>query len=65
MARSLPLSKRLWVVKLDFDGDEGQVLINRDELRGVTSALRRARRVRVSFEKSGGSPALLLRDLTN
>ena len=46
---------RLAVVKLDFDGDEGQVLINRDELRGVTSALRRARRVRVSFEKSGDS----------
>jgi len=46
---------RLAVVKLDYDGDEGQVLINRDELRGVTSALRRARRVRVSFEKSGDS----------
>ena len=46
---------RLAVVKLDFDGDEGQVLINRDELRGVTSALRRARRVRVSLEKSGDS----------
>src|SRR3990172_3276453 len=46
---------RLAVVKLDFDGDEGQVLINRDELRDVTSALRRAYRVRVSFEKSGES----------
>jgi hypothetical protein len=46
---------RLAVVKLDYDGDEGQVLINRDELRGVTSALRRAYRVRVSFEKSGDS----------
>ncbi len=46
---------RLAMVKLDFDGDEGQVLINRDELKGVTSALRRARRVRVSFEKSGDS----------
>ncbi len=46
---------RLAMVKLDFDGDEGQVPINRDELRGVTSALRRARRVRVSFEKSGDS----------
>jgi DNA polymerase III sliding clamp (beta) subunit (PCNA family) len=43
------------MVKLDFDCDEGQVLINRDELRGVTSALRWARRVRVSFEKSGES----------
>jgi DNA polymerase III sliding clamp (beta) subunit (PCNA family) len=46
---------RLAVVKLDFDGDEGEVLINRDELRGVISALRRAYRVRVGFEKSGES----------
>jgi len=30
---------RLAVVKLDFDGDEGQVPINRDELRGVIGAL--------------------------
>lgn len=46
---------RLAMVKLDFDGDDGQVLINRDELRGVISALRRAYRVRVGFEKSGES----------
>ncbi|MEA4879252.1 MAG: DNA polymerase III subunit beta [Dehalococcoides mccartyi] len=46
---------RLAVVKLDFDSDEGQVLIHRDELRGVISALRRAYRVRVGFEKSGES----------
>ncbi len=46
---------RLAMVKLDFDGDEGEVLINRDELRGVISALRRAYRVRVGFEKSGES----------
>jgi hypothetical protein len=46
---------RLSVVKLDFDGEDGQVLINRDELRGVISALRRAYRVRVSFEKNGES----------
>ena len=46
---------RLAVVKveLDFDGDEGQILINRDELKGVASAIKRAKRVRVSFEKSG------------
>jgi len=43
------------VVKLDYDGDEGQVLINRDELKGAISALRRAYRVRASFEKSGDS----------
>jgi DNA polymerase III subunit beta len=46
---------RLSVVKLDFDGEDGQVLINRDELRGVISALRRAYRVRMSFEKNGES----------
>jgi hypothetical protein len=46
---------RLAVVKLDFDGDEGQVLINRDELIGVASALRRAYRVRMGFEKNGES----------
>ncbi len=46
---------RLAIVKLDFDGDEGQALINRDELRGIISALRRAYRVRVGFEKSGES----------
>jgi DNA polymerase III subunit beta len=46
---------RLSVVKLDFDGEDGQVLINRDELRGVINALRRAYRVRVSFEKNGES----------
>jgi hypothetical protein len=46
---------RLAMVRLDFDGDEGQVLINRDELRGVISALRRAYRVRVGFEESGES----------
>src|SRR3990172_2733763 len=46
---------RLAMVKLDFDGDEGQVLITRDDLWGVTSALRRAYRVRASFEKSGKS----------
>jgi len=38
-------------VKLDCDG-EGQVLINRDDLKGVASALRKAKRARVSFEKS-------------
>jgi DNA polymerase-3 subunit beta len=40
---------RLAVVTLDCDG-EGQALVNRDELRGIANALRRARRARVSFE---------------
>ena len=40
-------------VKLDCEV-EGQVLINRDELKGVASALRKAKRARVSFEKSEG-----------
>jgi hypothetical protein len=45
---------RLAVVTLDCDG-EGQVLVNRDELRGIANALRRAKRARVSFEPSGES----------
>jgi DNA polymerase-3 subunit beta len=44
---------RLAVVTLDYDDGEGQVLINRDELRGIASALRKAKRVRVGFEAGG------------
>jgi integrase/recombinase XerC len=33
---------RLWVT------EEGQALINRDELRGITNALRRAKRARIN-----------------
>jgi DNA polymerase-3 subunit beta len=41
---------RLAVVSLDYDDGEGQALVNRDELRGIANALRRAKRARVSFE---------------
>jgi DNA polymerase III sliding clamp (beta) subunit (PCNA family) len=41
---------RLAVVTLDYDDGEGQALVNRDELRGIANALRRAKRARVSFE---------------
>ena len=34
---------------------EGQALISRDDLKGIISALRRAKRARVSFEPSGES----------
>ena len=44
---------RLAVVTLDYDDGEGEVLINRDELKGIASALRKAKRVRLGFEKSG------------
>ncbi len=44
---------RLSMVKLDFDGDEGQALISSDELRGVVNALRKAYRVRLGFQKNG------------
>jgi DNA polymerase-3 subunit beta len=40
---------RLAVIGLDCDV-EGQALINRDDLKGITNALKRARRARVSFE---------------
>jgi len=45
---------RLAVVTLDCDV-EGQALINRDELRGIANALRKAHRVALSFEASGES----------
>jgi len=41
---------RLAVVSLDYADGEGQALINRDELKGVANALKRAKRVRISFE---------------
>ncbi|GAI39414.1 unnamed protein product, partial [marine sediment metagenome] len=43
---------RLATISLDCDG-EGQALINRDELRGIASALKVAKRARVSFEAGG------------
>jgi len=46
---------RLAVVTLDYGDGDGQALINREDLRGVANALRRAKRVRVSFEPSGES----------
>jgi DNA polymerase III sliding clamp (beta) subunit (PCNA family) len=45
---------RLAVQTIDFDG-EGQALIVRDDLAGIANALRKARRVNLSFEKSGES----------
>jgi hypothetical protein len=45
---------RLAVVTLDCDG-EGQALVNREDLRGIANALRRAKRARISFEPSGES----------
>jgi len=41
---------RLSVVTLDYDDGEGNALINREELKGISSALRRAKRVRLAFE---------------
>lgn len=46
---------RLAVVTLDYDDGEGQVLVNRDELRGIANALRKAKRVRLGIEKNGES----------
>jgi len=45
---------RLAVQSIDFDG-EGEALIVRDDLIGIANALRRARRVNLSFEASGES----------
>ena len=41
---------KLYLVSAD---GEGQALINRDELKGVANALRKAKRVRISFEAGG------------
>jgi len=45
---------RLAIQSIDFDG-EGQALIVRDDLWGIANALRKARRVNLSFEASGES----------
>jgi len=44
---------RLATVTLDYDDGEGDVLIHKDELRGIANALRKAKRVRLGFEASG------------
>ena len=41
---------RLAIISLDYEDGEGQALINRDELKGMVNALKRAKRARVSFE---------------
>jgi len=46
---------RLAEVSLDYDDGDGQALINRDDLKGIANALRKAKRARVSFEPSGES----------
>jgi DNA polymerase III subunit beta len=43
---------RLAVVSLDRDGDDAAALINRDDLKGMVNALKRAKRARVSFADS-------------
>jgi hypothetical protein len=52
---------RLAVVSLDYDDGQGQVLISRDDLKGIANALRKAKRVRVSFE---GEVDKTLRDVS-
>jgi len=44
---------RLAVVTLDYDGEEGEALVNADNLKGMANALKRAKRARVSFEAGG------------
>jgi DNA polymerase-3 subunit beta len=41
---------RLSVVTLDYDDGEGNALVNREELKGIANALRRAKRVKLAFE---------------
>jgi len=44
---------RLAIVTLDCDTEEGQVLIHRDNLKGIATALKSAKRVNLSFSKNG------------
>ncbi len=44
---------RLAVISLDYADGEGQALITRNELIGVVNALRKAKRVRITFEEGG------------
>jgi len=46
---------RLAIIALDYDDGEGEALINRNDLKGMVNALKRAKRARVSFEKNGES----------
>ena len=46
---------RLAIETLSFDEQDGQALVRADDLKGVVSALKRAKRARVSFEPSGKS----------
>jgi hypothetical protein len=48
---------RLAVISLDYADGEGQALITRNELIGVANALRKAKRVRITFEEGGGGEA--------
>ena len=44
---------RLATVTLDYDDGEGDVLVHKDELKGIANALRKAKRVRLGFEAGG------------
>ncbi|MGQ9545948.1 MAG: DNA polymerase III subunit beta family protein [Dehalococcoidia bacterium] len=48
-------SFRLATVTLDYDDGEGEVLVHKDELKGIANALRKAKRVRLGFEAIGGT----------
>ncbi len=43
---------RLAEVTLDYEDNEGEALVHRDELKGIANALRKAKRARLSFEPS-------------
>jgi len=54
---------RLAVVRLDYDDGQGQVLISRDDLKGIANALRKAKRARISFEgEDVAKPSSLILD---
>ena len=51
---------RLAIANLYFDGDEGEVLIHRDDVKGLIPALRKAKRARLAIEQKPDSEGNLL-----
>ena len=45
---------RLAIATLDYEG-EGEVLVNRDELKGIATAIGKAKRLRLGMERNGDS----------
>ena len=52
---------RLAIANLNFDGNEGEALIHRDDIKGLIPALRKAKRARLAIEEKSDDANLLAR----